>query len=107
VTGKNRTIGASALAAASVLLLVASLTGGRAGEWLFALVAAAFPVALIAFATSRKRAPWPLLALLAALLVGSSAAILALPGASWWMFAGLGVAPLLLVTVAFAATFDR
>jgi hypothetical protein len=100
-------MGASVLAVASLLLLVASLTGGRAGEWIFALVAAAFPVALIAFSTSRKRAPWPLLALLATLLVGSSAAILALPGASWWMFVGLGVAPFLFVTVAFAATFDR
>jgi hypothetical protein len=107
VTQANRVPAAVALAAASLLLLVASLAGGRAGEWLFALVAAVFPVALIAFATSRKRAPWPLLALLAALLVGSSAAILALPGAAWWMFVGLGVAPLLLVSVAFAATFDR
>jgi len=84
--------------------LVASIAGGRAGEWVFALAAVAFPVLLIGFATRRSR---PVLALL---LLGSTIGVLVLsngaedadrwlglPVATWWMLVGLGVLPLLLV----------
>jgi hypothetical protein len=87
-------------------LLIASIAGGRAGEWVFALAAVAFPVLLIGFATRRAR---PVLALL---LLGSATGVLVLsngaggaqawlglPAATWWMLVGLGILPLLLVVV--------
>ncbi len=111
------------LAAASPLLLLAFLVGTAAGEVLFAVVAMAFPVALIALGAERRgrlgALLWPLAALLLILeacvlvmlaLRGQVLAapwVLGLPLAAAVQVYGLFLLPLLVVSLAYAWTFDR
>ncbi len=107
----------------SPALLLAFALGTRAGDVAFALLAAAFPVALIVLGAGRggSLGPlfWPLAALLA-ILVADVVALLALAGsiqtAPWLvglplatavMFYGLFLLPQILVCVAYVWTFDR
>lgn len=117
------------LAAGSPAVLAASLVPGRAATWAFALLAGAFPVALMALGTSRGRADRPgrrsgaparvLLALLV-VLEGTAAGILLLAGApagapglaglplaTVVQLLGLWLLPLPLATLGYALTFDR
>lgn len=118
------------LAVGSPAVLAASLVPGRAATWAFALLAGAFPVALMALgAASRGRsgrpargsgAPaWVLVALLV-VLEGTAAGILLLAGApagaaglaglplaTVVQVAGLWLLPLPLAALGYALTFDR
>lgn len=111
------------LAAAPPLMLLCLAWEHPAADALFTLLAAAFPVALISLGAARGGRLEPLkvpLAVLLALLVGSSLALLLLRGrvetAPWVaglplaaavQLGGLFLAPLLLVALAYALTFDR
>lgn len=111
------------LALASPAVLASFVVGGPVAEVLFAVLASAYPVALIALAVARtgRLGPlWAPLAVLLVLLVGCTAAMLALRGrvleAPWLgglplaaaiQLYGLWLAPLLLVALAYALTFDR
>lgn len=111
------------LALAAPLILLCFFIGSALGEVLFALLATAFPIALIALGASRegRLGPlgWPLLALLL-LLEGCVVALLALrgsvPTAPWFgglplataiQVYGLFLAPLFFVSLLYALTFDR
>ncbi|RMH22310.1 MAG: hypothetical protein D6696_03740 [Acidobacteria bacterium] len=111
------------LALAPPLMLLSFVVPGAWGEVLFTLLAAAFPVALIALGAARRGRLGPLalpLALLLVILVAALAGMLALRGrvADGPWFGGLPLAaalelygifllPLLLVGLAYALTFDR
>jgi hypothetical protein len=109
------------LAGAAPALLLAMLLNGRAGAVIFAVLAAAFPVALMALGASRRgrlgRLAWPLLAVLG-LLEGCVVGMLALAGRvaeGPWLFGlplaavlelgGLFLLPLPIVVLAYALTF--
>ena len=111
------------LAISSPLILLTFVVGTPAGEVLFALLATAFPVALIALGAQRRGrlGPllWPLVVLLL-ILEGCFLAMLAfrgqilelpwiggLPLATAVQFYGLFLLPLALVSFAYAWTFDR
>ena len=111
------------LAFSAPAMLLAFAVGTPAGEVAFTLIAAAFPVALIALGVARGGSlgplGWPLLALLTILVV-DLVAILALRGsvetAPWLgglplpaaiMFYGLFLLPQILVCVAYVSTFER
>ncbi len=110
------------LALASPVILVILVAGTPAGEWAFALLGAAFPVALITLGVQRRGSLgsliWPLAALLA-ILEGCFVAMLLLRGsvltAPWLgglplataiQFYGLFLLPLLLVSFVYAWTFE-
>lgn len=124
----------SFLALGSPALLAASLLPGRVAAWVFALLAGAFPVALMALGAGRRRSPpsrpsrsgkgaggsgWALLALLI-VLVGTAAGVLLLAGtpagsvrvgglplATVVLVAGLWLLPLPLAALGYALSFDR
>ena len=112
----------AALAVASAAMLAALLAGGDAAGAAFGLLAAAFPVGLIALALVRRRRLGRnalALAVLAVLLVGSTAAMLALRGGGVdgprlaglplslaVLLGGIWLVPLLLTGLAHALTFD-
>lgn len=112
----------AALAIGSPLLLLSLLLGGKVGEWLFALTSVAFPVLLIAAGASRAgrlgRVAIALVALgvlleaatIAILLLSgrpvSERTVLGLPPSTALMLLGMGLLPLILVSWAYAATFD-
>jgi hypothetical protein len=107
----------------SPLLLVTSVLGGAWAEVVFVLVVMAFPVALIVFAVAHREGIGPLaLPLLVLLLIleGCGVALLLLRGhvidgpwlgglplAAAIQLWGLFLAPLLLVALAYALTFDQ
>lgn len=111
------------LAFASPAMLLVFVAGTPAGDVLFAVLAVAFPVALIALGAQRHGAlgplRWPLAALLLILEV-DILVMLALRGSiltSPWLgglplaaavqFYGLFLLPLVLVSFAYAWTFER
>ncbi|MEM7583911.1 MAG: hypothetical protein AAF560_11060 [Acidobacteriota bacterium] len=111
------------LAISSPLILLTFVVPVPAGEWLFAMLAMVYPVALIALGAQRRGrlGPllWPLIAM-AAILVACCAVMLAYRGrileAPWFgglplttavQFYGLFLAPVMLVSLAYAWTFDR
>ena len=112
----------AALAVASAAMLAALLAGGDAAGAAFGLLAAAFPVGLIALALVRRRRLGRnalALAVLAVLLVGSTAAMLVLRGGGVdgprlaglplslaVLLGGIWLVPLLLTGLAHALTFD-
>ena len=110
------------LAVSSPLILLAFLVGTAAGEVLFAVLAAAFPVALIVLGAQRRGRLggllWPLVTLLS-ILESCVVAMLALRGqvlAAPWIGGlplapavqvyGIFLLPLLLVSFAYATTFE-
>ncbi len=113
----------SILTCGSVLIVLANLFGGPAGEWALALASIGFPIGLILLASGRiprRRPLWGYLAVLALIMGISAAALLLLsthpgppeifgvPPATLIMLGGLALVPLLLVIWAHAATFgDR
>ncbi len=104
-------------------MLLAFVAGTPAGEVLFALLAVAFPVALIALGAQRHGSlgplVWPLATLLFILEVGFAAMLVlrgsiatapwlgGLPLAAAVQFYGLFLLPLVLVSFAYAWTFER
>lgn len=110
------------LAAASPAVLLASFAGGRAAAWTFALLTAAFPVALMALGAARRgrlgRAAWALAGLLVmaegtaagVLLLGgggaAGASLAGFPLATAVLLAGVWLLPLPLATLAYAWAFD-
>ena len=98
------------LTAGSLTMLLALLVGGRLAEWTVALVAAVFPVLLIALGTRRTlhRSRATFLAVLALVLGLAAVGLLWLSGplAIWLMLGGLGLVPLVLVTWFYTVTFD-
>ncbi len=111
------------LACSSPAILLAFVAGTPAGDVVFALLAMAFPVALIALGAQRRGSLGPLLwplAALALVLEGCIVAMLMLRGqvlaASWFgglplaaavQFYGLFLLPLFIVSLAYAWTFER
>ncbi len=111
------------LAFSSPAMLLTFVAGTPAGEVLFALLAAAFPVALIALGAERRGSIGPLLWPLAALLLILEAAVVAmlvlrgsiltapwlggLPLATAVQLYGLFLLPLALVSFAYALTFEH
>ncbi len=111
------------LAFSSPVMLLAFVAGTPAGDALFALLAAAFPVALIALGAQRRGSLGPLrwpLAALVLILEATFVAMLILRGsiltAPWLgglplatavQFYGLFLMPLALVSFAYAWTFER
>jgi hypothetical protein len=122
MTSRNLSrIARAGLAAGSVSLLVAFVTGGPAGEWLFAAVVGLFPVLLIAQAAARSgrsRTPlWSLAALAVLLELGllgmlvlrsdSQSWVSGLPVSTWLMIVALGLGCLVVSAAGYAAGFDR
>ena len=112
-------VGRAVLAAGSVVCLAALLVGGPAAVWVFALVSLLLPPALIALSVPAGRPGMVVLLVgLVALLEGSAVAILSLGAASSQpyffglplstliMLVGLGLAPLVLVGLGHAITFE-
>ncbi len=111
------------LALSSPAILLAFAAGTPAGEVAFALLAVAFPVALIALGAQRRGALGPLRWPLAALVLILEACVVAmlllrgsvltapwlggLPLAAAVQFYGLFLLPLALVSLAYAWTFER
>lgn len=106
------------LAAGSVAMIAASVVGGTFAAMIFVGVATLFPVALIAVGASRGGRlgrVGPLLGALALVLAGSALVLVILRPSGWFlglptatvlMLVGLGLAPLLLVALGYAATSD-
>lgn len=110
------------LAVASPAVLATFWVAGPVGEIVFALLATAFPVALIALGAARRGRLGPLrlpLLVLTLILEGSVVAMLAvrgrvlelpwvagLPLAAAIQLYGMWLAPLALVALAYALTFD-
>jgi len=111
------------LALAPPLVLLSFLVPGIVSEYLFATLAGGFPVALIGLAAGRRRGGTPLGGWLLGLLVlleGATVAMLllrgrvadgpwigGLPVAAVIQLVGLWLAPLVLVGLVYALTFDR
>ena len=105
------------LATGAPLLLLALLVGGRWAEWVFVVVSLLFPAALCALgvAAGRRRPAGLIVALLGLLLVASGVGILLLDGAEGsllglppgtaLMLVGLGLVPLLVTGLGYAADF--
>ncbi len=118
-----RRIALGFLAVSSPLILLTFLVQVPAGEVLFALLATAFPVALIVLGAHRGGRLGPLLWPLVLLLLILEACLLAmlafrgqildlpwvggLPAATAVQFYGLFLLPLALVSLSYAWTFDR
>ena len=107
------------LAVGSISMVVASIVGGAFAATVFVAVAALFPVALILLGGARRRRSggvgW-IAAGLAVLLEGGALGLVFLRHSDWTpgfpvavalMLVGLGLAPLVLVTWGYAATFER
>ena len=106
----------------SPLVVLACFVGGEAGILVFVAVTPLIPVALIALGASRRgrrrRVAWVLFALALTLEAGSVGVLLlsrsagevsfiaGLPTATIVMLLALGVAPLLLIPVCYAALFE-
>ena len=120
----SKRIALAFLALASPAILVTSLWSVPYGDVLFALVAVAFPIALIALGAAERRGSlgplaWPLvgLALFYEVCVVAMLAyrgqvldgpwVLGLPLAMAIQFYGVFLAPLLFVSIFYAATFER
>lgn len=117
------------LALASVALLAAYVIGGGWAVWTAAILAGLFPVALAMLGALRpggeerrgaagwRRGPWAALAVLALLLGGGMAAMVAtsgrpagdggLPTAGRWLIGALWLGPLVVSVLAYAITFRR
>lgn len=111
------------LAVGSGLVLVGLFLPEPVGVWIFGLSSAAFPVGLIVLGAARRGRVGAVAApavVLAVLLVGAMVALLALRGRALegpWVWGlplpaailvyGVGLAPLGLVVLAYALTFDR
>ncbi len=111
------------LAAASPLILLSFAVGTPAGEVLFAVLAVAFPIALIVLGAEHRGGLGPLrvpLVVLVVFLEACVAAMLALRGqvleAPWVgglplataiQFYGLFLAPMVFVALFYALTFER
>ena len=109
------------LGIASPLIVMACIVGGEAGRLVFVVVTPLVPVALIALGASRpgrdRRVGWVLAALTLALEAGSIGILIlsrsvsegptigGLPVATVVMLVALGIVPLLLVPVCYAALF--
>lgn len=105
----------------STLIVMACVLGGEAGQWAFAVATPLVPVALIALGGSRRgggrRFGGVLLVLTLALEAGSIGIMVlsrsgsdgsssaGLPPATLVMLVALGVVPLLLIPVSYAALF--
>lgn len=105
----------------SPLIVIACIVGGEAGQWVFVVATPLVPVALIALGASRpggdRRLGWVLLGMTLAFEVGSigilvlsrsggeSPSSAGLPAATVIMLIVLGVVPLLLIPVSYAALF--
>ena len=105
----------------SPLILLACIVGGEVARVVFVVVTPLIPVALIALGASRRggnrRIGWALLALALTLEVGSigilylgrsgaeAATYAGLPAATIVMLLVLGVGPLLLIPICYAALF--
>ncbi len=111
------------LAVSSPLILLTFVVGTPAGEWLFAVLAMIFPVALITLGAQRNgrlgSLAW-IFGLLAVILVACAAVMLVWRGqilqAPWFgglplttavQVYGLFLSPLVLVSLAYAWTFDN
>ncbi len=104
-------------------MLLAFIAGTPAGDVLIVLLSVAFPVALIALGVQRRGSLgpllWPLTGLLLILEAGFAAMLMlrgsvltapwvgGLPLATAVQFYGLFLLPLVLVSLAYAWTFDR
>ncbi len=95
-------------------MLLACVVGGPMADWIFALLAALFPIALIGTGAARLSGRAGLrVALLGIglLSVGSTVGLLVgsgRPGLSLLlMLCGLGLVPLIVLVVAYAVTFDE
>ena len=111
------------LAVASPLMLLLFMIGGSWADWTFSMLVMGYPVAMIVVAVARRGRLGPLALPLLLLLVFLEACAVAmlvlrgnvlngpwfggLPGAAAVQLYGLFVAPLLLVALAYALTFDR
>lgn len=110
------------LALASPVIVAASLVRIPFGDVLFALLATAFPFALIAVAADRRGALGPLAGPLLGLLVYYEACVAAMYLARGWdeapwalglplaaaiHFYGVFLLPLVLIALLYARTFDR
>jgi hypothetical protein len=114
----TRGLALGVLAIGSPLILLSFIVGGRFGELLFVLLAVTFPPAACAVG-ARPAGARKVTAGLALLLAASTAGLFmlggradappggGLPAATWLMLLGVGLAPLLLVTVGYAATFRK
>jgi len=104
------------MALLSPLILVASVLGGPVGETIFALAAVLFPAAICARA-ARSSAGRLLAAALVVMLLSMAVGLLTidpagppragLPMATWWMLIAGGLAPLILITLGYAAVYRR
>jgi len=108
------------LGSGSPLLVLALLVGGRWAEWGFVLVSLSFPAALCAVGAmgpGRRATAGRLFLALGLLLVASGAgmllldgregSLLGLPPAAALMLVGLGLVPLLLTCLGYAAGFGE
>ena len=104
------------LGAGSPLILLAFVIGGAPGQWLFVGISLGFPAAICALgarAGERNAGLARVLVGLAVLLALSALGVLlveprivaGLPLSTWLMLLGLGLAPLILVTLGFSATY--
>lgn len=107
------------LATGAPLLLLALLVGGRWAEWLFVVVSLLFPAALCALGVARRarrRAAGLIVPLLGLLLVvsgagillldGTGGSLLGLPAGTALMLVGLGLVPLIVTGLGYAADFS-
>ena len=109
------------LAAGSPLICVTLLVGGPIAEWVFVLVSLLFPVALMALGVRRRGRFGRTIALqlvvglileaasIGILVLSANAGeswVLGLPASTVLMLLGLGLVPLVVVSLGFAATFD-
>ena len=114
-------IAVAVLSGGAPLILAALVLGGPWADWTFVVVSLAFPPALILLAVSRAPNLRSLVAVLVVLwlvlelsalamllLAGgpATATVLGLPWATAIMLGGLGLVPLVLVVLGYAATFD-
>jgi hypothetical protein len=111
------------LTVGSGLICLTMIVGGRIAEWAFVLLSLLFPSALILLGGARSGRSTKATALtavaLALLLEGTAVAVLllsrsadgswlaGLPTATALLLAGLGVAPLILIVLAYALLGDR
>lgn len=114
-------IALAVLSCGAPLTLAALLIGGAWADWVFVAASLAFPSSLILLAVSPTAGPRILVAIVVVLwlvlelsamamllLAGgpATATVLGLPWATAIMLGGLGLVPLVLVVLGYAATFD-
>ena len=118
-TGRVRRLSIGGLTVGSVLIALAMIVGGPLAEWVFVLLSLLFPSLLILLGApgagpSRRGVVWTAIALALLLestavavlllqLAGDDSRLLGLPTATTVLFAGLGLAPLILVPLAYVA----